>query len=112
IKAAGSCTISDATLTWGFKESFRAYLTSSIAHGEWIVSDGAAYETPEFSWHGTGSLDPATQRGDLAFEGSVLFWGHDGALQTTIANPRVVLGVDGAVLLLDVTGTTQDGSAV
>ncbi|HWL02526.1 MAG TPA: HtaA domain-containing protein [Microbacteriaceae bacterium] len=110
--AAGSCTISDATLTWGFKESFRAYITSTIANGEWTVADGASYETPEFSWSGTGSLDPETETGDLAFEGSVRFTGHGGALDTTIANPRVVLSADGAVLLLDISGTTQDGSEV
>ena len=110
--AAGSCTISDATLTWGFKESFRAYITSTIANGEWTVADGASYETPEFSWSGAGSLDPETETGDLAFDGSVRFTGHGGALDTTIANPRVVLSADGAVLLLDVSGTTQDGSAV
>jgi len=112
VKAAGACTISDATLTWGFKESFRSYLTSTIAHGEWVVADGATYETPNFSWTGTGSLDPETQTGDVAFDGSVLFTGHDGALQTTIANPRVVLSADGAVLMLDITGTTQSGAEV
>ena len=110
--AAGACTIEDATLTWGFKESFRSYITSSIANGEWTLADGASYETPEFAWSGSGSLDPESETGEIAFSGSVRFTGHDGALDTTIANPRVVLSADGAVLLLDVTGTTQDGSTV
>ena len=49
----------DATLTWGFKESFRAYIDGDIANGEWTTSGGATYETPEFSWSdGTGPLRP------------------------------------------------------
>ena len=110
--AAGICEVSDATLTWGFKESFRAYLSSAIANGEWTVADGARYETPDFSWSGAGTIDPATQSGELAFDGSIRFTGHDGVLDTTVSTPRIVLSADGAVLLLDVTGTTQDGSPV
>ena len=109
----GSCTVDDATLTWGFKESFRGYITSTIANGRWDVAGGASYATPAFSWSGSGTLDPDGAVGDLAFTGSVRFTGHDGALDTTIANPRIVLAEDGTgVLLLDVTGTTMDGVAV
>src|SRR5690606_23738697 len=42
------CTVTDAELVWGYKESFRSYISGSIAHGEWTVADGAAYETPNF----------------------------------------------------------------
>ena len=113
LAAAGSCTIEDAALTWGFKESFRSYISGTIANGEWTVADGATYDTPSFSWEGFGSLDPDSETGDLAFTGSIRFTGHDGALDTTIANPRIVFGPDGdAVLLLDVTGVTQAGEPV
>ncbi|OJX63162.1 MAG: hypothetical protein BGO95_09090 [Micrococcales bacterium 73-13] len=112
VVSASACTVDDATLTWGFKESFRAYLTSSIANGEWTPADGASYQTPSFSWSGTGSLDADGATGDLAFRGSVRFTGHSGALDTTIANPRIVLTASGAELLLDVSGTTQDGTPV
>ena len=40
------------------------------------------------------------------------FTGHDGALDTTIANPRVVIDGERGVLLLDLSGTTQSGETV
>src|SRR5690606_11648632 len=77
------------------------------------VADGASYETPVFGWTGEGRYDPATGEGALAFAGSVRSTGHGGILDTTIANPQVRLIDSGrGMLLLDVTGTTQDGVAV
>jgi hypothetical protein len=103
-----ACAVSDAQLHWGFKESFRSYISGTIANGEWSVADGAAYATPEFSWSGgSGSLSAVT------FAGAVTFTGHGGILNTTIANPVVQLtSTSSAHLLLDVTGTTQQGAEV
>jgi hypothetical protein len=115
IAAAGQvgCTVEGAELHWGFKDSFRAYIDGSIANGEWTTADGATYETPLFTWaSGVGGYDATTEDADLAFTGSVRFTGHGGVLDTTIANPRVVVEGDRAVLLLDVTGTTQSGEPV
>ena len=68
---APGCDIRDATLTWGFKESFRAYIDGDIANGEWTTSDGATYETPEFSWSGgTGRYNSDTGSGSVQFTGS------------------------------------------
>jgi len=107
------CTVEGAELHWGFKESFRAYIDGSIANGDWTTADGATYETPLFSWvNGAGGYDADSGDADLAFTGSVRFTGHGGVLDTTIANPRVVIDGDDAVLLLDVIGTTQDGTPV
>ena len=107
------CTVEGAVLDWGFKESFRAYIDGSIANGEWATADGASYATPLFTWAaGAGGYDDATGDADLAFTGSVRFTGHGGVLDTTIANPRVVIDGERAVLLLDVTGTTQSGEPV
>ncbi|MFM9877450.1 MAG: HtaA domain-containing protein [Rhodoglobus sp.] len=110
--AAPDCTVSDATLTWGFKESFRSYISGTIANGEWIVANGTTYETPDFGWAGgTGRLENGV--GELAFAGSIEFTGHAGVLDTTVANPRLVLdGSSTATLVLDVSGTTQQGDAV
>jgi len=106
------CTVSDAKLVWGFKESFRAYIDGSIANGEWTTEGGVSYATPSFTWTGgTGGAD-ADGALDVQYAGSVRFTGHGGVLDTTIANPRVVIDGDRAVLLLDVTGTTQAGEAV
>ncbi|HEV8012740.1 MAG TPA: HtaA domain-containing protein, partial [Pontimonas sp.] len=33
-----ACQVEDVSITWGFKESFRSYISSSIANGSWEVS--------------------------------------------------------------------------
>ncbi|PJJ61966.1 HtaA domain-containing protein [Compostimonas suwonensis] len=114
LKNASACAVTGGTLTWGFKESFRSYISGSIANGEWTVTDGASYETPDFSWaNGTGGIDPATDAGNVAFTGAITFTGHGGVLNTTVANPRIEL-VDESIgyIVLDVTGTTQEGAPV
>ena len=105
------CTVSDASLEWGFKEAFRAYIDGSIANGEWTTDGDVSYATPLFTWaNGTGGAEDDAL--DVQFSGAVRFTGHGGVLDTTIANPRVVVDGDRAVLLLDVHGTTQAGDAV
>nr|WP_236778822.1 HtaA domain-containing protein [Agromyces seonyuensis] len=114
IEAVEGCVVEGASLDWGFKESFTSYLTSGIANGDWALVN-VTEEGSVFSFTGgTGNLDAVTQRGLVAFEGaSIEFTGHDGALDTTIANPQLELNGDGTgTLILDVHGTTQDGSAV
>ncbi|MBM9462353.1 HtaA domain-containing protein [Aeromicrobium sp. YIM 150415] len=104
------CRIEDASLDWGFKESFRAYISGSIAHGDWSTAGGAGYETPAFTWReGTGTADLDAGTGQVDFAGSVTFSGHDGLLDTTIANPRIrFIDEDRAQLLLDVSGVTME----
>jgi large repetitive protein len=111
---APGCDIESASLSWGFKESFRAYIDGSIANGEWTVGDGATYATPEFGFlTESGRIDPRAPLGSLWFTGSVRFTGHGGILDTTIANPTLVLGADGsATLRLDVSGPTMEGDQV
>lgn len=108
---APGCDVTDATLSWGFKESFRAYLDSDIANGGWETSDGATYETPAFSWtDGQGRYNPDDGTGYLEFTGTVHFTGHDGLLDTTIKNPFIRFDGASAVMLLDVSGPTMDGT--
>lgn len=110
--APATCTVEDASITWGFRESFRSYISGSIANGQWTVKDGATYSTPDFGFSGgAGSLTDGV--GTLAFPGGIEFTGHGGILDTTIANPQLRFdGTDTATLLLDVTGTTQEGAPV
>jgi len=112
------CTVESAELEWGFKESFRAYISGTIANGEWQVLDGATYETPTFGWTGGGTFDAegsnasASPLADLSFQGGIRFVGHGGVLDTTVSDPRLVITEEGASLLLDVVGETQSGVAV
>ncbi len=107
----GACAVTKSTLTWGVKESFRAYISGSIANGAWETSDGAGYETPEFIWtNGTGTIDPETGTGSVSFTGTVHFTGHDGILDLTLANPTVEFDSAGsAALLLDARSTDMEG---
>ena len=110
--AEGMCLVDPASLTWGFKDSFLAYIDSTIANGEWTVN-GVEDNAGTFTWAaGTGAIDPATGIGTVKFTGSIRFTGHDGALDTTVSNPVIELSADGAYVLLDVSGDTQDGSSV
>lgn len=104
------CTVDGATIDWGFKESFRSYVSGSIANGDWSTTGGATYTTPQFSWSGgTGSYQADTGTGRIDFTGTVQFTGHDGALDTTIANPTIEFtGEDTAQLLLDIGGVSMN----
>lgn len=108
------CDVASASLTWGFKESFRAYIDGSIANGEWTVADGATYDTPSFGFPGgSGLITGLPLAGQIDFPGSVRFTGHGGILDTTIANPVLVFRESGdALLLLDVSGPTMAGDQV
>ena len=110
----GSCDIVEAGATWGFKESFRAYISSSIAQGEWLVSGDVGYDTPDFVLtSGSGFLAPDLTSGDLSFSGAIEFLGHGGILDTTLGNPSLTMtGTGEAILTLDVTGDTMEELSV
>ncbi|MBB2977098.1 hypothetical protein FHX49_002695 [Microbacterium endophyticum] len=106
--AATACEVTSAQLVWGFKESFRSYISGSIANGDWEVNAPVTYETPEFTWpQGSGEYDPERAIGTISFEGGVTFSGHDGLLNTSIGNPTLVFDEGGAHLLLDVSGVSM-----
>lgn len=107
---AAACTVETADVTWGFKESFRSYISGTIANGQWEVAGGAGYATPNFSWTGgTGWYDPETQTGEVDFAGSIHFTGHDGLLNTTVENPTLVfVGPGAGRVLLDVAGVSME----
>ena len=98
--ADAECEIVDASLTWGFKESFRAYIDGSIANGEWTTDGAVSYATPDFTWEpGAGSLDPEADTAELRF--------------STFSDPIVRVEADGSAhVVIDVTGTTRDGEQI
>lgn len=110
---AASCAVDDATITWGFKESFRSYISGAIANGQWTVSDGAEYETPHFRFGGgAGLLDRGAGVGSVEFPGAITFMGHGDILNTTIENPVLEFRGASASLYFDVNGTTQNGAEI
>lgn len=106
-----ACTISDATATWGVKESFRSYISGSIAKGSWEPFGGAGYATPSFTFTGgTGTFDPATATGTIAFPGGIRFTGHNGLLDTTLQNVSLELAPAGGRMLLDLSSVSMDSA--
>lgn len=110
----GACEVQDVVITWGFKESFRSYISSSIAEGSWEVSRDVGYETPSFRFTGgSGYVSPSRDSGVISFAGDIVFTGHAGILETSLANPQWVLtGQRQAELVLDVTGDTMEEVSV
>lgn len=112
--ATGSCQVTGGSFNWGIKESFRSYISGSIANGSWEVADGATYDTPLFGFtNPTGEIDPSTGEGQVSFPGSVHFTGHDGVLDLTFQNPTIEFKGDGtARLLLDTRSNDASGELV
>ncbi|GAA1856573.1 HtaA domain-containing protein [Microbacterium koreense] len=107
----GSCVVEDASLNWGFKESFRTYI-EGIAAGGWELTE-VVYEYPDFVWTGgRGNIDPETQTGLVAYGGTVRFTGHSGALDTTFSDARIELDGDTGYVVFDIVGETQGGDSV
>ncbi|WP_167143145.1 HtaA domain-containing protein [Canibacter zhoujuaniae] len=108
---AEHCQVTDGTLTWGVKTSFRSYISGSIANGAWEVSEGAAYETPDFIFGGgSGEGNPSDLTVGVSMPGKVQFTGHNGVLNLIISNPTVRLdGAESATLLLDVYSNDTSG---
>lgn len=109
--SATSCEVTGGTLDWGVKESFRSYISGSIAGGSWEVSEGASYETPSFHWADpVGSIDADTGKGSVSFTGTIAFTGHEGVLNLVFANPTIEFRGDGtANLLLDARSNNAQG---
>ncbi|MFJ9570028.1 HtaA domain-containing protein [Streptomyces bacillaris] len=112
--AAPKLDLTDGTLDWGFKESFRKYLAMPFAHGKITVSDGAkqAENNGVFTFvDGKGSYDTGTHATDTAFKGSVNFYAHDGALDITLSDVKLSTTRTGGAITADVKtpqGTTDD----
>ncbi|MDT0322067.1 HtaA domain-containing protein [Streptomyces millisiae] len=104
--------LTDGTLDWGVKESFRRYISGPIAGGSITVADGA--ETNDDGGYrfteGTGTYDPTTHAVDTGFDGSVHFLGHGGELDLKLAELRVVTeGTTGSIVAdVTVAGTTTE----
>lgn len=111
---AGSCAVESVTIEWGFKESFRSYISSAIALGSWDTEGDVGYETPVFLFTGgEGFLASNRSTGEIEFEGEFRFEGHQGVLNTALSDPRLrFVGEREAVLVLDVAGDTMDGVSI
>ena len=108
------CDVRSWEVTWGFKESFRSYLSGTIARGGWETSGNISYATPVFTLFGTsGYLSKTSEQGDMSGYGSMSFYGHEGFLDQELSAPRLVIeSATRAALYFAVSGDTQEGVSV
>ena len=102
--------ITDGTLDWGIKESFRSYVTGPIGNGRIDTTDGALATDTGFRFgDGTGEYDTGSHDISTAFAGTVRFLAHpdgdDWALDLTVTDLRVTTDLaDGTgSIIADVT---------
>ncbi|MDO8188570.1 HtaA domain-containing protein [Conexibacter sp. JD483] len=82
-------------LRWGLKLSWRNYAgIGTASDGATIVGGADGYVWPFRS----GSFNPDTNRAELQYGGSVRWTAHEGVLDVTVSNPRLVLDGDDAQL--------------
>lgn len=95
---ASTMELTDGTLDWGFKESFRRYIGGA---GTITVKDGATQAAGNgvFTFgNGKGTYDTTTHGTDTAFDGSVNFNAHGGVLDITLSDIKVsTSGTTGAI---------------
>jgi hypothetical protein len=115
--AASPVQITHGSLDWGVKASFRRYIGAAgitVSGGVTRPADATTeFPVPGFTWPlQSGTFDPATQSTELQFGGTVHFSAHDGALDMTISEPRLVLTGAESTLYADVRSRPLDGSPV
>ena len=80
------------SLTWGVSTEFADYINSNIAKGSVNTSGvGGGRGGYVFPQATSGSWNPETRTGTVQYRGSVNFWGHDGAINMTFANPVITV---------------------
>jgi hypothetical protein len=108
------CEVRSWQITWGFKESFRSYLSGNIAKGGWETTGNISYTTPYFTLTGSnGYLNSEGDRGEVTGFGRIDFTGHDGFLDQRISGPKFVIETPSrGALYFAVSGDTQEGVSV
>ena len=101
---AAETEITGGFLDWGFKESFRSYISSGDGDPPIAASDGASITTNgTFQFPVTGgTYDDETGAVTVNHGGTVVFSYPSHGFQVTLANPTVVLDGQGGELLADV----------
>jgi hypothetical protein len=114
--AATKGEITDGTLGWGVKESFRTYVVGSVANGKITASDSAtqAADNGVFTFtDATGAYDTDADTLVAAFAGAVNFKGHEATdgtygLDLTLSEVKVELDGGKGELRADVTSLGEE----
>ncbi|GIF21984.1 hypothetical protein BJ973_002310 [Actinoplanes tereljensis] len=114
---AASADVAGGSLDWGFKASFRGYVSGgngtppiAATNGASINADGT-FDFPA----GSGTYDAAAGTASVQYQGTIVFSYPLHGFTITIANPKLVVDGDGEGSLLadvDLTATTQPSAHV
>jgi len=103
-------TLTDGTLRWGVKESFRTYVISGPAQGKITTSGGATTDGDQFAFApATGTVTGSSLNASVP--GSVRFSGHDMGsgplLDLTLSHLAITVTGTSGVLIADVHSTSM-----
>ncbi|WP_245802154.1 HtaA domain-containing protein [Corynebacterium pacaense] len=108
-------TANGGSLNWGFKQSFRNYITTGAARGGIEVGDGAGDDGRNFSFppRENGTAVDSDSSGTVALQGSVHFYGHRSndvwILDMTISDFKVRVDGSRAQIIADVVSREFKG---
>jgi hypothetical protein len=102
---AESTTITQGSVTWGVKQSWRTYIgETGISTSGGVTRDGGgAFVWPVVS----GDYDSESNRLELQLAGTTHFTAHEGALDLTISSPRLVIDGDDPQLFAEVVSKSE-----
>ncbi|ALE07398.1 hypothetical protein AL755_21095 [Arthrobacter sp. ERGS1:01] len=108
-------TVTNGTLAWGVKDSFRKYITGNIAKGKITFNGKAAGADSVFTFTGgKGTIDAVKRTGTVGFDGTVAFTGHDygsgPVLSVTFSNIKLSLNGDEGTLSADVLSRSLESA--
>lgn len=110
-KLSTTLKINSGSLLWGVRKSFTTYIRGSIANGDWTTSNGVTWTGSQFSFPvSSGTYDRATKSGTVSYSGTIHFTGHNGILDLTLSNPRLVISGSSAKLYLTVSSSDTSGN--
>lgn len=110
LATAEQTQVSEGSLTWGVKESFRNYIRG-IAHGDIEVAGGATENGDgTFAFPvASGAYEPETKATSVQFAGSVHFSGHGGSLDFTLSDLRIEITPEETSLYADASSRPLSG---
>ncbi len=108
--ASNTCTaVQQTQIAWGLKQSFRSYISGSIAKGGW-EGQGVGDSGNAFIFNGAqGAVDTNANTGTIGTTGTLRFYGHNGKLDLRISNLTATFNDNSGQLIADVISSNVEG---
>lgn len=106
---ADSLGVTSASAQWGVRQSFRTYISGSIAKGKWELAN-VQDNGQTFLFNGNaGAVNPSAKAGSILFPGTIRFTGHGGILDTRLSNMEIQFSGNTGQLLMNVNSNSVEG---